>query len=129
MNSKHFFTTKEYDLARSLFDEGVNLYAYGLGPFGEHKGRVISFDVADVEIDEDEYGKAEDMDRPIVFDRDVGQGTCNAIEWDSVIGDLHCSNDDYQKFVVKSLEKITTEISKSPLPLNLVIEHLKAFSA
>lgn len=129
MDSRHFFKTEEYDLARSLFKAGVTLFAYGLGPFGEHKGRVISFDVADVEIDEDEFGKAEDMDRPVVFDRDVGQGTCNAIEWDSVIGDLHCCNDDYQKFVVKSLEKITAEISKSPIPLNIVIEHLKAFIA
>lgn len=129
MDSRHFFKHEEYDLARSLFNEGVTLYAYGLGPFGEHKGRVISFDVADVEIDEDEFGKAEDMCRPVVFDRDVGQGTCNAIEWDSCIGDLHCSKDDYQKFVVKSLEKITDEIGKSPIPLNLVIEHLKAFCA
>lgn len=127
--AKHFFKHEEYDLARALFDEGVCLYAYGLGPFGEHKGKVTSFDVADVEIDEEEFGKAEDMCRPVVFNRDVGQGTCNAIEWEGCIGDLYCDEDEYQKYVVKSLEKITAEISKLPIPLNIVIEHLKAFCA
>lgn len=127
--AKHFFKHEEYDLARALFDEGVTLYAYGLGPFGEHKGRVISFDVADVDIDEEEFGKAEDMCRPVVFNRDVGQGTCNAIEWDSCIGDLHCSKDDYQNFINKRLEKIVDEVGKLPIPLNIVIEHLKKFIA
>lgn len=61
----------------TLFDAGVSLYAYGLGAFGEKKGRVISFDTADVEIDEEEFERtAEDLCRPVVFDRDVGQGTC-----------------------------------------------------
>ena len=127
---RHFFNPEEYDLARALFDAGVSLYAYGLGAFGEKKGRVISFDTADVEIDEEEFEcTAEDLCRPVVFDRDVGQGTCNAIEWERVIGDLYCSEEDYQKYVVKSLEKITSEISKLPIPLNIVIEHLKAFIA
>lgn len=127
---RHFFKHEEYDLARALFDAGVSLYAYGLGPFGEHKGRVISFDEADVEIDEEEFGcTAEDLTRPVVFNRDVGQGTCNTIEWERVIGDLYCNEEDYQNFVVKSLEKITNEISKSPIPLNVVIEHLKKFIA
>lgn len=125
MDSRHFFTAEEYDLARALFDEGVNLYAYGLGPFGGHKGRVTSFDVADVDIDEEEFGKAEDMNRPVVFNRDVGQGTCNAIEWDSCIGDLHCSKDCYESFINKRLEKIVDEVGKLPIPLNIVIEHLK----
>lgn len=123
---RHFFKIEEYDLARALFDAGVSLYAYGLGPFGEHKGRVISFDVADVEIDEEEFEcTAEDLCRPVVFNRDVGQGTCNALEWERCIGDLYCSEEDYQNFIVKSLEKITDEIGKSPIPLNIVIEHLK----
>lgn len=127
---RHFFNPEEYDLARALFDAGVSLYAYGLGAFGEKKGRVISFDTADVEIDEEEFEcTAEDLCRPVVFDRDVGQGTCNAIEWERVIGDLYCNEEDYQKFVVKSLEKITDEIGKSPIPLNVVIEHLKKFIA
>ena len=127
---RHFFNPEEYDLARALFDAGVSLYAYGLGAFGEKKGCVISFDTADVEIDEEEFEcTAEDLCRPVVFDRDVGQGTCNAIEWERVIGDLYCSEEDYQKYVVKSLEKITSEISKLPIPLNIVIEHLKAFIA
>ena len=127
---RHFFNPEEYDLAIALFNAGVSLYAYGLGAFGEEKGRVISFDTADVEIDEEEFCcTAEDLHRPVVFDRDVGQGTCNAIEWYSVIGDLYCNEEDYQKFVVKNLEKITDEIGKSPIPLNVVIKHLKKFIA
>lgn len=124
--NRHFFNIEEYDLARALFDAGVSLYAYGLGAFGEHKGRVISFDEADVEIDEEEFGcTAEDLCRPVVFNRDVGQGTCNALEWERSIGDLYCNEEEYQNFIVKSLEKITDEIGKSPIPLNIVIEHLK----
>lgn len=128
--NRHFFNPEEYDLACALFNAGVSLYAYGLGAFGEEKGRVISFDTADVEIDEEEFAcTAEDMRRPVVFDRDVGQGTCNAIEWESVIGDLYCNEEEYQKFIVKSLEKITDEIGKSPIPLNVVIKHLRRFIA
>lgn len=127
--SKHFFKFEEYDLARSLFNEGVRLYIQDIGPFGGKTGRVISFDAADIEIDEDEFGKAEDMRRPVVFSRNVGQGTCNAIEWDGCIGDLYCDEDEYQKFVVKSLEKITKAIGDSPIPLNIVSEHLKRFIA
>lgn len=123
---RHFFKIEEYDLARALFDEGFSLYAYGLGAFGEKKGRVISFDTADVEIDEEEFEcTAEDLTRPVVFDRDVGQGTCNAIEWERVIGDLYCNEENYQNFINKQLEKITDEIGNSPIPLNIVIEHLK----
>lgn len=123
---RHFFKIEEYDLARALFDEGFSLYAYGLGAFGEKKGRVISFDTADVEIDEEEFEcTAEDLCRPVVFDRDVGQGTCNAIEWERVIGDLYCNEENYQNFINKQLEKITDEIGNSPIPLNIVIEHLK----
>jgi hypothetical protein len=122
---RHFFKYEEYDLAVALFKAGVSLYAYGLGPFGEHKGRVISFDVADIEIDEEEFCAAEDLCRPVVFNRDVGQGTCNALEWERCIGDLYCSEEDYQKYVVKSLERIVDEIGNSPIPLNIVIEHLK----
>lgn len=127
---RHFFKIEEYDLARALFDEGFSLYAYGLGAFGEKKGRVISFDTADVEIDEEEFEcTAEDLTRPVVFNCDVGQGTCNAIEWERVIGDLYCNEENYQNFINKQLEKITDEISKSPIPLNIVIEHLKKFIA
>lgn len=37
-----------------------------LGAFGEKKGRVISFDTADVEIDEEEFEcTAEDLCRPL----------------------------------------------------------------
>ena len=123
---RHFFNFEEYDLAQALFDEGVSLYAYGLGCFGEKKGRVISFDTADVEIDEEEFGcTAEDLCRPVVFNCDVGQGTCNAIGGEKVIGDIYCNEEEYQKFVVKSLEKITDEIGNSPIPLNVIIEHLK----
>ena len=123
---RHFFNFEEYDLAQALFDEGVSLYAYGLGCFGEKKGRVISFDTADVEIDEEEFGcTAEDLCRPVVFNCDVGQGTCNAVEWEKVIGDIYCNEEEYQKFVVKSLEKITDEIGNSPIPLNVIIKHLK----
>lgn len=123
---RHFFKIEEYDLARTLFDAGVSLYAYGLGPFGEQKGRVISFDVADVEIDEEEFEcTAEDLCRPVVFDCDVGQGTCNALEWERCIGDLYCNDEKYQNFVVKSLEKITKAVGDSPIPLSVIIKHLK----
>ena len=128
--AKHFFKNEEYDLARALFEKAEdNIYIQDIGPFGGKTGRVISFDAADININEDEFGKAEDMCLPVVFNRDVGQGTCNAIEWDGCIGDLYCDEDEYQKFVVKSLEKITKAIGDSPIPLNIVIEHLKNFIA
>ena len=97
---RHFFNFEEYDLAQALFDEGVSLYAYGLGCFGEKKGRVISFDTADVEIDEEEFGcTAEDLCRPVVFNCDVGQGTCNAIEWERVIGDIYCNAIEWERVI------------------------------
>lgn len=46
----------------TLFDAGVSLYAYGLGAFGEKKGRIISFDTADVEIDEEEFETEVNLD-------------------------------------------------------------------
>ena len=113
MEDKYYFKYKDYDLAKAYFEDGNTIYCDDLGPFGGKRGEVISFDVSDVELDEDDAEEngytAEDLDRPVVFDRNVSQLSTNTIEWDSTIGDLWCWEDELAAFKKDNPEFFTEE--------------------
>jgi len=101
-DAKYFFKYKDYDLAKAYFEDGNTIYCDDLGPYGGKRGEVISFNVEDVELDEDDAEEnnytAEDLNEPVVFDRYVSQLSTNTIEWDSTIGDLWCWEEDLDAF-------------------------------
>ena len=101
-NTKYYFKYKDYDLAKAYFEDGNTIYCDDLGPYGGKRGEVISFNVEDVELDEDDAEEnnytAEDLNKPVVFDRYVSQLRTNTIEWDSTIGDLWCWEEDLETF-------------------------------
>ena len=113
MADKYYFKYKDYDLAKAYFEDGNTIYCDDLGPFGGKRGEVISFDASDVELDEDDAEEngytAEDLDRPVVFDRNVSQLSTNTIEWDSTIGDLWCWEDELAAFKKDHPEFFTEE--------------------
>ena len=113
MANKYYFNYKDYDLAKAYFEDGYVIYCNDLGPYGGQRGEVISFDASDVELDEDDAEEngytAEDLVRPVVFDRYVSQLSTNAIEWDSTIGDLWCWEDDLATFKSDHPEFLTEE--------------------
>lgn len=113
MADKYYFKYKDYDLAKAYFEDGNTIYCDDLGPFGGRRGEVISFEVSDVELDEDDAEEngytAEDLDRPVVFDRDVSQLSTNTLEWDSTIGDLWCWEEDMAIFKKDHPEFVTEE--------------------
>lgn len=101
-NAKYYFKYKDYDLAKAYFEDGNTIYCDDLGPYGGKRGEVISFNVEDVELDEDDAEEnnytAEDLNKPVVFDRYVSQLHTNTIEWESTIGDLWCWEEDLDTF-------------------------------
>lgn len=110
---KYYFKYEDYNLAMAYFEDGNTIYCDDLGPFGGKRGEVISFNIEDVELDEDDAKEneytAEDLDRPVVFDIHVSQLSTNTIEWDSTIGDLWCWKNDLTAFKKDNPEYLTEE--------------------
>ena len=50
-----------------------------------------------------------EMDKIVVFDKEIGQCFQNFFQWDRCIGDLYCDEDDYNEFIKEHEEFQTTE--------------------
>lgn len=87
--AKHYFTSNELALAKAMHDAGYCLENDELGPWGRTRGKVISFDISDIEIDPETFNyfnlegeKREELeDEGYIYASDMEGYGINVADW------------------------------------------------